>query len=296
MQRPGAVTQTGGAGVPPLPAGASAGGHAFYRPRPPLDQAVDFFWVATTYAAQAPRERVLPSGALALVINLGAERLEVYERDDAPDPVDLGGAVLCGGRARPLVIGTSVLEATMGVHFKPGGARPFFDVPVGELEDRVFSLGSVWGARGAGLRDRLLEAPTDAERVALLERALLERARGPLATLPPIRAALDAFEDPGLASVADVRDRLDLSPKRLLQLFYDEVGLTPKAYWRVRRFRAALARLDRKGASGAAVAAALGYADQAHFIRECRALSGGCPREYLAGRRAGNYDHVAIRG
>jgi AraC-like DNA-binding protein len=294
MQRSGTVMRASKAEVPQLP--AVEGNHAFYRPRPPLDQVVDFFWVATTYAAQAPRERVLPSGALALVINLGAKRFEVYERDDAPEPLDLGNTVLCGGRARPLVIGTSVLEATMGVHFKPGGARPFFDVPVGELEDRVFSLDSVWGALGAGLRDRLLEAPTDAERVAILEGALLERARGPLTTPPLIRAALAAFEDPGLTSVADVRSRFDLSPKRLLRLFHDEVGLTPKAYWRVRRFRAALARLDQKNMSGAAVAAALGYADQAHFIREFRALSGGCPREYLADRQVGNYDHVAVRG
>lgn len=292
--QPATAARTSERAVTALP--ADIANHAFFRPTPPLDQVIELYWTATTYFAQAPRERVLPSGALALVINLGSRPLEIYEHDDSPVPIDIGSAALCGGRARPLVIGTSVLEATIGVHFKPGGARPFFDVPVGDLEDHVLSLDCVWGALGATLRDRLLEADSDARRVRLLEDALLERARGPLETPRLIRAALAAFEDCTLGSVADVRARFDLSPKRMLQLFHQEVGLAPKAYWRVRRFRAALVELDRKHASGAAVAAALGYSDQAHFIREFRALSGACPREFLAARSPGNYDHVAIRG
>lgn len=278
------------------PRPAAVGNHAFFQPRPPLDQLVDFLWVAKIYSAQAQRERVLPSGALALVINLGAERFDMYEHDDAPEPLDFPSAILCGGRARPLVIGTSVLGSTIGVHFKPGGARPFFDVPAGALEEHVVSLEAVWGAAGTALRAQLLEAPTDAARVTILEDALLERARGPLAMPPLLRAALAAFEDQSLASVADVRARFDLSAKRLLQLFRDEVGLNPKAYWRVRRFRAALAHLDRRSMNGAALAAALGYADQAHFIREFRAISGGSPRQYLSGRVEGNSDHISVYG
>jgi AraC-like DNA-binding protein len=270
--------------------------HAFFQPRPPLDQLVDFIWTAKSSPAPSPRERVLPTGAVALVINLGAERFEMYEHDHAPEPRRLPGAIVCGGRARPLVIATSLLGSTMGVHFKPGSARAFFGVPMGALEEHVESLEAMWGASGSTLRARLLETPTDAERVAVLEEALLERARGPLAVAPVLRAALAAFEDETLPSVANVRDRFNLSAKRMLQLFHDEVGLNPKAYWRVRRFRAALAQLDRRGMNGAALAAALGYADQPHFIREFRAISGGSPRQYLSGRVGDNSDHVSVFG
>jgi AraC-like DNA-binding protein len=275
---------------------AVLGNHAFYRPRPPLDQLVDFLWVSERYPAQAPRERVLPSGALALIINLGADRFDIYAHDDAPESLDVGSAILCGGRARPVVIGTAVLGSTIGVQFKRGGARPFFDVPAGALEEHVVPLEAVWGATGRALRARLLEAPTGAERVRVLEDVLLERARGRLAMPVLLRAALSAFEDQGLSSVADVRGRFGLSAKRLLQLFHDEVGLTPKAYWRVRRFRAALAHLDQGTMKGAALAATLGYADQAHLIREFRSISGGSPREYLCRRVGANSDHVSLYG
>jgi AraC-like DNA-binding protein len=275
------------------PRGDAFGHHAFFQPRPPLDQLIDFFWVSETNPAQAPRERVLPCGALALIINLGADRFDIYAHDDAPEPLDVGSAILCGGRARPVVIGTAVLRSTIGVHFRPGGVRPFFDVPAGALEEHVVPLEAVWGAAGRTLRARLLDATSHAARVRILEDVLLERARGCLAVPALLRATLAAFEDQDLASVADVRDRFGLSAKRLLQLFHDEVGLSPKAYWRVRRFRAALAHLDRGTMNGATLAAALGYADQAHFIREFRAISGGSPREYLS-RRVGAGEHVRI--
>jgi AraC-like DNA-binding protein len=271
-----------------------ANNHAFFAPRPPLDQHVDFFWTAWGYPAQTARERVLPSGSLALIVNLGAASFDLFEHDDASERLDTGSSLLCGGRARPMVIGTSTVGSTIGVHFKPGGARPFFGVPAGALEDQVVSLETVWGRAADTLRSRLLEAPGDRARIDILEETLLERARGPLGVSPLLRAALSAFEDQALSSVAAVRGRFDLSAKRLLQLFNDEVGLGPKAYWRVRRFRAAMAHLDRGNLNGAAVAAALGYSDQGHFIREFRAISGGPPREYLSCRVRGNSDHVAL--
>ena len=52
-----------------------------------------------------------------------------------------------------------------------------------------------------------------------------------------------------------------LSPKRFTALFRSEVGLSPKAYLRVRRLQAALRALNSPRA-GATIAADLGYFDQ----------------------------------
>ena len=95
--------------------------------------------------------------------------------------------------------------------------------------------------------------------------------------------------------MAEVNRRTGLSPKRLLALFHDEVGLTPKAFWRVRRFRAALAELENGTDRGASLAARHGYFDQAHFLREFRGFAGSNPSEYMAARIAGT-DHVALHG
>ena len=72
-----------------------------------------------------------------------------------------------------------------------------------------------------------------------------------------------------------------------------EFGVTPKEYQRLVRFEAARGRLvaeHRGGAALAAVAAASGFADQAHLTREWRAMAGCTPTEWL---RA---EGLAVRG
>ena len=68
----------------------------------------------------------------------------------------------------------------MGIHFKPGGAYPFFGFPITELKDTVVELEAVWGAISMHLRDELLEAPNPAEKFRVLEEFLLDQARQPL--------------------------------------------------------------------------------------------------------------------
>lgn len=265
--------------------------HALHRPRPPLDRLVDFFWVRDVYDAQTPRERVLPSSAPTLVVRLGDHPVEIFADERAPEASHVSNAVVCGPRTRPLVVGTS-LGLTVGVHFKPGVTRLFFEVPAHELAVQAASLEALWGPSARLLRERLAEA-APLERVQILEDFLLARARRSFELSPLLRESIRAFEEPDLSSVAEVNRRTGLSPKRLLALFRDEIGLSPKEFWRVRRFRAALRDFERGTMRGAALASEHGYFDQAHYLREFRALAGSNPREYLATRVAGT-DHAAL--
>jgi AraC-like DNA-binding protein len=277
-----------------MPVNARTVNHVYARPAPPLDQLIEFFWAADGYPAQTPRERVLPSGASALVIHLDESPMQVYADEHGGGPAATSGAFFCGARTSPLIIGTA-LRSTVGIHFRPGGARPFFDIPADAVAEQAVPLEALWGPAAHTLREQLAEARTPRERVLVLQAFLLARAGRTLALTPAVRLSFAAFEEPELGSVAEVNRRTGLSPKRLLSLFRDEVGLSPKAFWRVRRFRAALRDLDRGALRGAALAAAYGYFDQAHFLREFRALSGSSPRAYLAARVVGT-DHVSLYG
>jgi AraC-like DNA-binding protein len=267
--------------------------HGFVRPRPPLDGLIEFLWAADDYVAVTPRERVLPSGSLSIVFHMGSAPVRLAERADPAELTAFGGAVVCGARTTPIELDTSALRATVGIQFKPGGARPFLDLHADELAEQIVPLDALWGNAAANLRQQLLEAPTITERLQRLERFLLQRARGPLELSPALRASLAAFEEPDLSSVATVSERTGLSARRLIALFRDGVGLSPKAFWRVRRFRGALHDLEHTGLRGATLAAAHGYCDQAHFLREFRALTGLCPTEYLNVRVPGT-DHVSV--
>lgn len=277
-----------------MPAIVNAVDYVYHRPPAPLDALIEFMWAASGYPARAPRERVLPSGAAALVIHLEARPMRVYPDECASEPVAASGAMFCGPRQRPLILDTA-LGPTVGVHFRPGGARPFFDIPSDAVAEQSIPLETLWGPAARTLRDRLMEATSQTERVHVLQAALLARVRRSLTLCPTLQLSFAAFDDPQLVSVAEVNRRTGLSPKRLLSLFREEVGLSPKVFWRVRRFRAALHDLDRGSLHGAALALQHGYFDQAHFLREFRAFANSSPREYLAARVLGS-DHVSLPG
>jgi len=81
----------------------------------------------------------------------------------------------------------------------------------------------------------------------------------------------------------DVAAEIGLSMRQLRRRCHAVVGYGPKTLQRVLRFRRFVARIDAGPPSGqgahdlAALAAQVGYADQAHLTRECRALAGLTP-------------------
>ncbi len=68
-----------------------------------------------------------------------------------------------------------------------------------------------------------------------------------------------------------------------------QVGISPKRFARITRFQHALRVLEQADVreKGAYTAARCGYADQAHFVRECREISGAPPRANLLPARVG---------
>jgi len=93
--------------------------------------------------------------------------------------------------------------------------------------------------------------------------------------------------------IADIHDLVGMSTKRLIALFRAEVGLSPKAYARVRRLQAALRLLSTGPVGGARVAAEVGYFDQAHFVRDFESFTGMTPTQYSQ-RRIMLPSHVPV--
>jgi len=92
-----------------------------------------------------------------------------------------------------------------------------------------------------------------------------------LANVPP---------QPGLLAARSVDDLLaatGLSPRQLQRWFEREIGMPPRAYLRLLRFRDAMHAIQAGEASLADTAAEHGYSDQAHMTRDFRDLAGEPP-------------------
>lgn len=227
-------------------------------------------------------ERVLPTGTVELVFDLRNDRIRIFDDESDATGRWLGGAVVTGAQSRYFVLESSQQASVVGVHFRPGGAAPFFQLPLGEIMDQHVSLEDLWGKAAHELRERLQDAKTPASLFALLEAALLERLR----ELPPTyRLVVEAMERisacPTSMRVREVSDSTGYSQKRFIRLFHSQVGLTPKLFGRVQRFQWLLDQINNgTNVDWARVALDAGYFDQSHMIRDFRAFSGVSPVKY----------------
>jgi len=267
-------------------------------PAPPLSDFVALLWLYQDDAAPRGKERALPSGTAELVINLLEDETRLYDAGNTDNRRRYPGAVVCGPQSEFFVIDGEEQISTIGVHFKVGGVFPFLPPPAHELADRHVALEDLWGGSATDLlREEILEAPTPYGKLEVLERALLLRLLRPLERHPAVGYALRQFRGaPHARTIAQVTQAIGLSPRRFIEVFKRQVGLTPKVFCRVRRFQRVLGRIYREQTvEWADVALACGYYDQAHFIHDFRAFSGINPTAYLAaGGRHRN--HVPLAG
>jgi AraC-like DNA-binding protein len=267
-----------------------------YIPQLPLSNFVELFWFYDGFPSRShKKERLMPDGSIELVINLKEDEARIYDRENLDKCERLPGTLLCGPHSSFFVIDTAQQDSVIGVHFKPGGAFPFFKMPAGELHNLHVSLEDLWGHEAGLLRQRLLEARTPEEKFQVLEECLLAQAFRPLERHRAVDFALGLFSSIHTApAIADVTGQIGISSRRFIQLFSHEVGLTPKLFSRVRRFQQVLQKI-RTGAefSWADLAASCGYFDQAHFIHDFKEFSGINPTTYLA-HKTDHLNHVPI--
>jgi AraC-like DNA-binding protein len=205
-----------------------------------------------------------------------------------------GRDTVSGAQCRFTILDTSRPLSLMGVRFRPGGGFPFFAIPAGELQNLSVPLDTLWREGAARLREQLLEAQTPAARFDILECALLQRLRAGRSRSPAVRYAIGRFKDATQAtSVAAVVERTGFSQRHFIASFRDEVGLTPKMFARITRFRRVIDSLQGSAqVDWSALALECGYFDQAHFIHDFRDFAGISPSAYL--RHRTSYNHVRV--
>lgn len=208
-------------------------------------------------------ERVLPDGALRLVVGIGDE----------------AGPLLIGPSIEAALLRLSGAMQGLSIALRPGAAVSLFGVPAGALAAAVVPLREFWGGAAEALGATVAAARNDTTRVRALQRALLARLQhGPGAG--PALQAQRLLAQAG-AKVVDTAASLGIGERRLQQLFHEQVGLAPRQWARLARLHGGLRLLRREPVlPWAQLAAEAGYADQAHLAHDFRRLCGITPGEF----------------
>jgi AraC-like DNA-binding protein len=247
------------------------------RPRhlPGLVESVGFF----DGTIALPRERVFPNGTLELIIQFD----EPHRQADPVLPGRYPPVCATGLATKPVVI-----EAPNGrcrvmmIRLHPVGAYALLDAPLSTIVDVTVDLEDLAGRAALELANRCADAASDAERVSLAATWIEHRlTRGRRADPAVSWMATQIAARPGVA-IGELQQALGLTRARLATLFKDQVGVTPKRFARIHRFRRALSLVQTGGVPLSEVALRAGYYDQAHFTGEFRELGGLTPGEIAA--------------
>jgi AraC-like DNA-binding protein len=171
-----------------------------------------------------------------------------------------------------------------GVKFLPGGFYPFARKELSQYHGMRMPLEGLWPE--AAEAQRALGSGTAAERIAAMT-ALLEP-RLPALPARSTALAMRMEAEPSAFTVSRAAAELGMGVRALEKLFRTELGIGPKEVLRRYRLQSAAERLARPDAPACGdLALELGYADQAHFIKDFKAVVGRPPMAYRSDQAEG---------
>lgn len=248
---------------------------------PPSDLAswVQSFWVFT-----APEDlpgtymhRVMPDGCVS-IIHMASSFIP-------------GGSMLLisGPTMTSHDVPVHAGNAFYGVRLQPGVIRSLIGADLPDLPGLRGPLAALSPRHAASLRDHFTTNVNAQNAFSNAVREWIPRA-DPLDSR--LTASVRLFRD-GTARTADVADRVAMSERQFQRLFRYHVGLTPKQYARIRRFRTALGNILRaEPDTWGRVAADCGFSDQAHMTREITSFFGAPPETLRA--QVGVIEHINV--
>ena len=233
-----------------------------YLPQTALRPFVESIW--HTALIESSRFEIIPGGCVDVCFVLSPSKPR---------------SLLFGTTTRTSEYAMEVGVAYFGVRFRVGKASLFVRERISELTDAHITTPDFLGLSA----ERFLYAGgPPAWRVQLENALLLTLGAGSQEDVRPIQHAINLIDTSyGDIKVRDVASSCNLSERQLERLFLEQVGITPKLYARIRRFRSILnvfadPASDEKPRL-AELAAEYGYVDQSHLMRDFATFSHSLP-------------------
>jgi AraC-like DNA-binding protein len=210
-------------------------------------------------------------------------RIDGGPLQSAPETVVVGPQ-----RARRIELHLSNEIHVFNILFQPTALNRLIGIDMTSLVNEGIAAMDVIGKRASLLSDAVRSAPDFASRVTAAERwfGMMLDGGSPQDGLDEATRLM--FSTRGRTRIDVVVKRSGLSARQFQRCFATRVGLSPKLYARTIRFDAALtAHRNEPTKSWIRIAHEAGYFDQAHFIRECHALVGAGPGQFI-----GDWDNI----
>ena len=253
---------------------------SFHAPAPALSSWVKGVWCARgTRADFTAPEPIVPDGCVEIIFNLAAPFVD--RRGLQPL------ALIAGQMTGPVTAVATGDVDLIGVRLWSGRAGTALGLPMWQLRDQLIEASTA--LRGSAQLVEVLRDLPRRQRIDFLSATLSKRfSSRPSRSTSAVDHALALIDTHrGSIAIDAVARRVGFTRRHLERRFKDEVGLGAKHMARIRRVHAALDLMRGQPLlSGAEISAWCGYSDQAHLIRECKALTGQTPARLMTSERS----------
>jgi len=256
-----------------------------FKPSAALQLYVDAYWLLSFEGASgeySPDQYCIPIGMAEIVITI----------DDGEYDINAGGnwfplpdMLMCGVYNDKVAWRANGTTRKFGIRLKPETLHMLFHAPSSLLYTDYTDLENIVGKNAKLFVEQLAEASDTQILISRTEAFLkMQLNRHKQEHNPLIEAVRLIRSSKGSISVDTICRSVYVSPRQLQRSFQKEMGLTPKAYQRLIRFRNVYRDMQSLHTAGgwAGLSYNLGYADQAHLIRDFKAFTGFVPTELLS--------------
>lgn len=262
-------------------------------PDPRLRGLVSCYWAvdsrpisARMNAHEPTEDLLLPDGWSEIVFNRGCVGFDRWQLGEPGRRQHMGGSYVIGGRSKSVNTHSPDALRLTGVKLDSRFLRALIRTPLNEFRDSTLSLADLGDAQLLALEDSLANARCVETVAGLFDNYFLAAMRD----LRRTRNAVDALlarlqQDHGATPIMGWAQSNGVDSRNLERTFCSDVGMTPKQYARVIRFRRHYQALISQDRAKRNLSRHLdGFFDQSHFNREFRHFTGVAPSTKLAGR------------
>lgn len=195
-------------------------------------------------------------------------------------------------RERTLLVGQQEYRQTLqlsheflmiDVIFQPGALNKLLGIPMTELLNKHIDAELLFGQEIRELNDQLANAYCYESMFSIIEQFLLKKIKEIKDNLHPVdKIGQFILDNPYSFHLDSFANQACLSPRQFERRFVQQVGVTPRFYQRMGRFRKAFElKLLKKNLSWGDIALLTGYADYQHLAKDCKQFSGNTPNQLI---------------
>ncbi|MDO1451497.1 helix-turn-helix domain-containing protein [Rhodocytophaga aerolata] len=264
-------------------------------PHPDLRSYIGCYWILKTDATPIGREEVIiPDGYAEIILNLGT----AYSWKSTANQTAclIKDTHIVGQRNVSVSVKLPSYLYQIGIKIKPQAMHCLLNLPAIQLSNHLLHTNDLSDPTFSHLADKLFAAATEHEQKLWLDEYFFRKLKSHLATDAVTGYAIHYITArKGLARMDELKNTLGIDYRTLERRFKTTVGLTPKEFARVIRFKNVYKAFRKNQAKDNAYFLDWGYYDQSHYIKEFNFFMGNTPTAYQA-EKGGMSDAILRKG